>query len=376
MKKIFLCLLIFILTQPLIAKRYLKENYFGNDLTIFAPHFKNINSEEIYYSRGPKTRDVRLKYLEYQVSTNQALFSAYKVSLTDGFVLTMTDDPDFSLSGESVIYNLDRGYFDASDILIERRNSYIKARRLSFYGNRIRIWEPAVGASQDSFSVIRSVDLSFAEITAYPGLTNGQHILLKAGGSPILYAYNAVIDERFGPYRIRTPLPEFGKTLFKGTFWQENINYFINEMFYGNVYFGDSEKMGTLYGWEQIIRFDDRFHFYYNGTNFSDGDTEELISFTYLFVDEKCPVYFKEAVNYYEERRGQNFPGFALEYVLNQEIQSSMVDIRPHVYGCPTILIFPLQAVIKGSQSICMILLQMPRSIRLLPPANITLTWD
>lgn len=120
----------------------------------------------------------------------------------------------------------------------------------------------------------------------------------------VFYVPCIVEDRRRNAYALPAPLPEVGKTDFRGEYWRWNTNYYAADWLYGNVQFGRAKEKGAGYGGQHILRFSDQDHFTYINENWQYDRTQEVFSYEHSFVAlpkrNKDTLSFNELLRYNE----------------------------------------------------------------------------
>lgn len=267
----FFCLLF----TTLYAAVYTKQ--IKNDtLRITAPRIQKTEDTRVFSSRQGK-QDVVLTYGKTSVRAGTATLYERnnKIILEKGFQSQYLDN---QISGNSLSYNPQQNFYDARNVFVRTRRGFALAERFSFYGEKISLTDARLGVT-----LIR-LDLDFGQLDLYPGWVVAYDTILRVWDVPVFYVPCAVEDRRRNAYVLPAPLPEFGKTDFRGEFWRWNTNYYAADWLYGNVQFGRSKKKGAGYGGQHILRFSDTDHFTYINDNWQYDRTQQIFSYEHSFV--------------------------------------------------------------------------------------------
>lgn len=271
----FILLGVFLWSSTLSAAVYTKQIK-DNTLRITAPRMYR-DGDVTVFSSQPQQKEVVLTYGKTKVVAGKALFYNHsnKILLAGGFTSQYMGN---AISGNNLVYNPQKNFYDAEDVLVQTRRGYALAERFSFYGEKISLRNATLGIN------LIKLDLDFGQLDLYPGWIVAYGTQIRVLETPVFYVPCVVEDRRRNAYKLPAPLPEFGKTDFRGEFWRWNTNYYVADWLYGNVQFGRAKEKGAGYGGQHIIRLSDLDQVTYINDNWQYARTQEVFSYEHSFV--------------------------------------------------------------------------------------------
>jgi hypothetical protein len=285
-----------ILASSLAAAPYQKKVE-GEKLKIYSHLEKRRGNTVYFYSRNKKNQDVILTYGDTKIRANEATLqeTQNKIMVKGGFY---SDYLNNQIVGQTLVYNPLNNLFEAKNVTVSSKHVVSTAESFSFYGEKITLKKASFGIDQ------LKLDLEFEKVDLYPGWVVADQVYIKLFSMPLIYTPTLVMDKRRNSYKLPDPLPEVGKTSFRGDYWRFNTHYYVNEFLYGNLQFGRAKEKGAGYGGQFIFRLSDYDQFNYINENWQYDRTEEVFSFEHSFIEVprlKKKMTFNELLRYNEE---------------------------------------------------------------------------
>ena len=104
-------------------------------------------------------------------------------------------------------------------------------------------------------------------------------------GATIIYAPKMVIDNRRNAYQLKPPIPEVGKSFFRGNYWESGIHFYLSDNYYGSLRAGNSENKSWMFSSKHIVRFSDYDQLTVSNHSWTWDRTEEIYSFEHSFLE-------------------------------------------------------------------------------------------
>jgi len=317
-QKIFLILLLLSISQ---ANPYQKKVE-GEKLKITSHHEKRAGNLVYFYSRNNKSQDVLLTYGNTTIKANQATLqeTKNKIQVKGGFYSEYLNN---KIVGQTMAYNPLTNFFEAQNVTVTAKQLVSRAESFSFYGEKITLKKASFGVDQIK------LDLEFDKVDLYPGWIVADQIFLKLLSIPIIYTPTLIVDKRRNSYTLPNPLPEFGKSSFRGDYGRFNTHYYVNEYLYGNLQFGRAKEKGAGYGGQFIFRASDYDQFNYTNENWQYGRTEEVFSFEHSFLDLpklKKRMKFTELLKYNDDISTMDANNLRLNKTKFEEINEEILN--------------------------------------------------
>ena len=292
------------------------------DLTITAPEstrqgqiviFKSLPDQQDVIMRYDKT-SLRAAEVQLNEQTNQ-------IYLSGGFQSKYLNNV---ISGETFSYNLDTEDIAGNKIIISTEDFYSYSEQLYFNGKKIELSDATLGLEVISFSMkSRQLDL-------YPGWMVFYDTTFRWRDIPFWHIPRYIVDKRRNAFELPGSFPEFGRSFFAGEYGRFNNHYYLNESFYGNLYFGYAELKGWGYGMQNIFRLSERGQMTYINENWQWFPTQEVISFGYSFLDipndENHKMTFNDLLRYNEELKEAYANSLRISHTVNEEANSDIIN--------------------------------------------------
>ncbi len=294
----------------------------GDTLKIRAYASKRAGNTVYFNSRRNK-QDVVLSYGKTKIKANEAVLeeTQNKIFIKGGFYSQYLDN---EIIGQTVIYNPLNNFFDAEHVTVKSKSLVSKAETFSYYGEKISLKHATLGVD------LIKLDIEFDRLDLYPGWIVADQIYLKVLQVPIVYTPTLVVDNRRNAYKLPTPLPEAGKTAFRGDYWRFNTHYYVNELLYGNLQFGRAKEKGAGYGGQFIFRFSDYDQFNYINENWQYGRTQEVYSYEHSFMElpmkKKRKLTFNEMLTYNDEIKNLPANSLRINRTKFEEINEEVIN--------------------------------------------------
>lgn len=288
--------LVFLILGVVFSAPYQKK-FKEEKLKISAAREKRAGNTVYFYSRNKKSQDVILTYGNTRILANEAVLqeTKNKIMIKGGFY---SDYLNNQIVGQTLEYNPLNNIFEAKNVTVSSKQVVSTAESFSFYGEKITLKKASFGIDQ------LKLDLEFGKVDLYPGWVVADQVYIKLFSVPLIYTPTLIVDKRRNSYTLPDPLPEAGKTSFRGDYWRFNTHYYLNEFFYGNIQFGRAKEKGAGYGGQFIFRLSDYDQFNYINENWQYDRTQEIFSFEHSFIDLprfKKKMNFNELLKYNED---------------------------------------------------------------------------